>query len=187
MVLDAEDTTAILRHQLWHRPQCSIAGDHEALQQMIEAMFHSMRQANSAGQLLQPARQQCCMHSSFICMSLLQSRMHIADKDLATLQSDLVIRGALAPVRHGGRVYPPVHPWLTPKPVLDWLRRSQLLSSSWPWLSLLNFGTQASLQQEHSTCEGKQTTTVLQTILHSNNNQSIATMSCSNKSRRLPR
>lgn len=127
------------------------------------------------------------LHAFQLYMYELQSRMHVACKDLATLRSDLVIRGALAPVRHGGRVYPPVHPWLTPKPVLDWLRRSLLLSSSWPWLSLLNFGTQASLQQEHSTCEGKQTTTVLQTILHSNNNQSIATMSCSKKSKRLPR
>ena len=72
------------------------------------------------------------------------------------LQSDLISRGALAPVSHGGRVYPPVHPWLTPKPFLDRLRRSLLLCSSWPWLRLLKLGTQASLQQGHSKCEGGQ-------------------------------
>ncbi len=70
------------------------------------------------------------------------------------IHSDLVSRGALAPVSHGGNVCPPVHPWLTPKPVLDWLMGSLLLSSSRPWLSLLKLGTQASLQQVHSNCEG---------------------------------
>lgn len=38
-----------------------------------------------------------------------------------------------------------MHPWLTPKPVLDRLRSNVLLSSSWPRLSLLKLGTQASL------------------------------------------